>query len=131
MTYKAAEMNVRTRITEIILQFLATQEYECSGRKRINRVVRGWVISRGGHWKEHSPVVADVLLALCRDQIIEPQTRDMGYWLLDRPDRPEGVLANSAKRVVSMIYLRPTNDIPVNRIAASVIGPVWGSSGLL
>lgn len=28
-----------------------------------------------------------------------------------------------AQRTVSMIYLRPTNDIPVNRMAASVIGP--------
>jgi hypothetical protein len=34
-------------------------------------------------------------------------------------------------RTVSMIYLRPTNDMPVNRVAARVIGPVWGSSALL
>jgi hypothetical protein len=33
-------------------------------------------------------------------------------------------------RTVSMIYLRPTNDIRVNRIAASVIGPVWGKLGI-
>jgi hypothetical protein len=32
------------------------------------------------------------------------------------------------QRMASMIYLRPTNDIPVNRIAASVIGPVWGTT---
>jgi len=42
----------------------------------------------------------------------------------------EGPTPDGHPRVTSMIYLRPTNDIPVNRIAASVNGPVWGSSGL-
>ena len=40
-------------------------------------------------------------------------------------------VVDTNQRTVSIIYLRPTNDIPVNRIAASVFGPVWGSTKLL
>ena len=37
----------------------------------------------------------------------------------------------AANRTASMIYLRPTNDQPVNIVAARVIGPVWGNLELL
>ena len=44
------------------------------------------------------------------------------------PQQNADASTDAGPRRVSMIYLLPTNDIPINRLAASVIGPVWGAT---
>lgn len=73
----------------------------------------------------------DVLLRKLhlRREIVVDSVKVAGDWQDNVPSHKRDL--NRIPRTVSMIYLRPTNDIPVDRIAASVIGSVWGSSELL
>lgn len=144
------EMGVRTKVTESVLRILASRAPESTGRGVIYRGVHSVFAGRGDRLscRDFRSLTDDVLLALHRDQIIEPleidrcglgRGRGRGHYrLLDPPVMTQGEHAGRGdererrtERVVSMIYELPTNDIPVNRLAASVIGPVWGSTGLL
>jgi hypothetical protein len=83
-------------------------------------------LSNKRHRARRAGFANSILRSLCDEQIIHAGPTGYLYYLGAKPHTSE-----SSQRAVSMIYELPTNDIPVNRIAASVIGPVWGSSGLL
>ena len=83
--------------------------------------------SKARHNSRRVGFANSILRELCESRVIHVAEKGTKYYLGPRPTSTE----RPAERIVSMIYELPTNDIPVDRLAASVIGPVWGSSSLL